>query len=109
MSVDSRKSFKTTSVMSSKATVFPNKLPLNKGIKAKPGNGTSLLPFIEYNNHCKAMNKVKPSTDTGLYQPQKAAALKTKMIRHELSSIMDKKRKQKRLVTENMKLYSRIC
>ncbi len=62
MSVDSRRSNHTASVSQ---TVYPVK-NMNKGIKAKPGNGTSLLPFIEYNNHKQAMLKVKPTTDSGL-------------------------------------------
>ena len=44
-----------------------------KGIKAKPGNGTSLLPFIEYANHRRSMEKVRGFTDSGAISPEKQA------------------------------------
>ena len=64
-----------------------------KGIKAKPGNGTQLLPFIEYSNHLRSMEKVKGITDSGVNSPVKQANQQTQKIRHELWAILEKKRK----------------
>ena len=46
-------------------------------IKAKPGNGTSLLPFIEYANHLRTLEKVKGVTDSGAISPERQAAKHT--------------------------------
>lgn len=43
------------------------------GIQAKPGNGTSLLPFIEYANHKKSMERVRNITESGANSPAKQA------------------------------------
>ena len=61
--------------------------------KAKPGNGTNLLPYIQYKNHLKAMTEVKGTTDTGLGSPEKHVLHQTKKLRHELTSILSKNRK----------------
>ena len=54
--------------------------------KAKPGNGTNLLPYIVYKNHLKAMDKVKGTTDQG--SPENKNLHETEKLRHELSSII---------------------
>jgi len=63
------------------------------GIKGKPGNGTSLLPFIEYSNHLEHLSKVRHATDTGRSPPEKQALIQTKKIRQELTQILERKRK----------------
>lgn len=68
-------------------------LESRKGFKAKPGNGTSLLPFIEYANHLRSMEKVRGMTDSGAISPERMAAKHTQKIRHELWAILEKKRK----------------
>ena len=60
---------------------------------AKPCNGSSILPFIQYKNHVKALDQVRAPTDTGLNSPEKAALFKTKKIRHELTAMFEKKHK----------------
>lgn len=61
--------------------------------KTKGGNGSSLLPFIEYKSHVKHMEHIKAPTDTGISSPEKSALMATKKIRHELTQILEKKRK----------------
>ena len=56
--------------------------------KAKPGNGTNLLPYIVYKNHLKAMDNVKRTTDQG--SPENKNLHDTKKLRHELSSIIQR-------------------
>ena len=58
--------------------------------KAKPGNGTSLLPYINYKNHMKAMDNIKSTTDMG--SPEQKNLHDTKRLRHELSSIIHRNR-----------------
>lgn len=60
--------------------------------KAKPGNGTSVLPYIQYKNHLKAMGEVQGATDTGISSPENHVMHQTKKLRHELSSILSKNR-----------------
>jgi len=48
-------------------------LEARSGFKAKPGNGTNLLPFIEYANHKRSMEKVRGVTDSGATSPEKQA------------------------------------
>ena len=66
---------------------------ISQAEKAPTGNRTSLLPFILYKNHIKAMGKVQHNTDTGLSSPEKERIIRSKKIRHEINSITQNKRK----------------
>ena len=44
---------------------YAEKTYINSVEKNKPGNGTSLLPFIVYKNHRQNMEKIKNRTDFG--------------------------------------------
>lgn len=77
--------FEKSTVSNYNSSVSKDRLPL--------ANRSALLPFIEYKNHKQHMTKVKAATDTGRKSPEKASMLQTKKIRHELSTILNKKKR----------------
>ena len=62
-------------------------------VRVKAGSGSQILPYIQYKNHVKAMERVQANLDTGRLSPEKSSQLNSRKIRHELTQIMEKKKK----------------